>query len=617
MYDSGEEYYTELLVFLTRPDGLKENISPTAPYGPEELIRLTPSVIPPQSSSPAGTELDYDDDNDGYLDHIELECGSNPLDALSKPVDYDGDLTPDCVDSDNDNEVADQDKEACFVVECKFDQHFTFWGKPVSETKTNSGDDPSLIFLILTLLSIVTVLKIYAKSQSMCWKWEDANSHNRVNANRMEKEFKDFDFGGKNFNISNFYAWWAMLVVLLLGVFVFRELTIIWMVGGAGVASHLYLKIPEHLAAKKWVQLKSTSGGNALPPQPVAPPLSKPTQGRVTNPMPPQPVAPPLSKPTQDGLTLLVKSILNQRPRRWMPIQTQPYSPIVSKPWDAHKAPETELYEPTTPKSTQQKPPKNIDQNDFKLFYDTKLSKLYRSESQKLIKKEPLNKIGKLTLSNEVKILRKLSKAGLGYQVVEGSNQGSKNPLLIMPDLGSQSLLDVVEHLNSSERKNIIHDFTNAIQEIHAQDVVHRDLKLANIMIKEENGEKKFSSLIDFGTAMRSGTAQTEHLLGGTRPYMHPSQHDQNVKSHEGQDWYAFARILVVLTGACHPGGLESYLMDGIETKVDHELRRIGYRDYEVQSIQEFVNLATKPSADDAKSLNLLANEGLKISKIV
>ena len=57
--------------------------------------------------------------------------------------------------------------------------------------------------------------------------------------------------------------------------------------------------------------------------------------------------------------------------------------------------------------------------------------------------------------------------------------------------------------------------------------------------------------------------------------------------------------------------------MDGIETKVDHKLRQIGYRDFEVQTIQEFVNVATKPSVDDAKSLNLLAQEGLKVSNFV
>lgn len=617
-YVSGEEYYYELTVRLTSPNGLETDISPSAPFGPEILAVISTNSGP--------TQLDYDDDNDGYLDVDETECGSDPLNALSRPVDSDGDFQPDCVDNDNDNDgwtdlqeidcgtlpfddtsipldlnnnqicdsldVAEQGEEDCFIGECFFDQHFKFLGKPVSEVKTVEGNDPSLGFMIFFFLSLAPLATMYVKSDRMFVQWEEASSQNKYSEKRkLEKEFSKFESGGTDFNALNFYAVWSMLAALFFGLVLFRELALIFFVGLTGLLCLLYLNIPEHFAAKRWADYQSAPSGQGLPPQPAPPPLGKPTQSRVTNPMPPQPTP--------------------------LPTQKKPYNPIVSKPWDAHKAPETELYEPTTPKSTQQKPPKKIDQNDFKLFSETQLSRLYRSKSQKLIKKEPLNKIGKLTLSNEVKILRKLSKAGLGYQVVEGSNQGSKNPILIMPDLGSQSLLDVVEHLSSSERKNFIHVLSSAIQELHAQNIVHRDLKLGNIMINEKNGTKTFSSLIDFGTAMKAGTAQTEHLLGGTRPYMHPSQHLQDAKAHEGQDWYAFARILVVLTGACKPEGLESYLMDGIETKVDHKLRQIGYRDFEVQIIQQFVNVATKPSADDAKSLNMLTQEGLKVSKIV
>ena len=617
-YVSGEEYYYELTVRLTSPNGLETYISPSAPYGPEVLAII--------SANSGSTPLDDDDDNDGYLDVDETECGSDPLNALSKPVDSDGDFEPDCVDNDNDNDgwtdlqesecgtlpfdntsipldlnnnqicdsfdVAEEGEEDCFISECFFDQHFTFIGKSVSEVTTVEGTDPSLILMIFFFLSLAPLAIMYVKSDRLFGQWEEASSQNKYSEKRkLEKEFRKFESGGTEFNALNFYAVWSMLTALFFGLVLFRELAFFFFIGFSSLLCLLYLNIPEHFAAKRWVDHQFTPSGQGLPPQPAPPPLGKPTQGRVTNSMPPQPTPPPTQK--------------------------KPYNPIVSKPWDANKAPETELYEPTTPKSTQQKPPKKIDQNDFKLFSETQLSKLYRSKSQKLIKKEPLNKIGKLTLSNEVKILRKLSKAGLGYRVVEGSNQGPKNPILIMPDLGSQSLLDVVLHLNSAERKNIIHVLSSAIQELHSQNIVHRDLKLGNIMLKEKNGEKIFSSLIDFGTAMKAGTAQTEHLLGGTRPYMHPSQHLQDAKAHKGQDWYAFARILVVLTGACKPEGLESYLMDGIETKVDHKLRQIGYRDFEVQIIQEFVNVATKPSADDAKSLNLLAQEGLKVSKIV
>jgi hypothetical protein len=42
--------------------------------------------------------VDPDDDNDGQSDAGELECGSDPLDRLSKSPDIDNDNIPDCVD---------------------------------------------------------------------------------------------------------------------------------------------------------------------------------------------------------------------------------------------------------------------------------------------------------------------------------------------------------------------------------------------------------------------------------------------------------------------------------------------------------------------------------------
>jgi Divergent InlB B-repeat domain/Bacterial TSP3 repeat len=51
---------------------------------------------------------DIDDDNDFYPDTIEIQVGSNPLLASSLPADYDGDLNPDLLDDDDDNDgVAD------------------------------------------------------------------------------------------------------------------------------------------------------------------------------------------------------------------------------------------------------------------------------------------------------------------------------------------------------------------------------------------------------------------------------------------------------------------------------------------------------------------------------
>ena len=45
-----------------------------------------------------------DDDGDGYSDLDEIACESDPLKRSSRPEDYDRDLSPDCIDTDDDND---------------------------------------------------------------------------------------------------------------------------------------------------------------------------------------------------------------------------------------------------------------------------------------------------------------------------------------------------------------------------------------------------------------------------------------------------------------------------------------------------------------------------------
>lgn len=52
----------------------------------------------------SGNVCDTDDDDDGWLDSVEIACGSNPLDASSKPLDTDGDGIANCQDPDMDND---------------------------------------------------------------------------------------------------------------------------------------------------------------------------------------------------------------------------------------------------------------------------------------------------------------------------------------------------------------------------------------------------------------------------------------------------------------------------------------------------------------------------------
>ena len=54
---------------------------------------------------------DYDDDNDGYNDTVEISEGSEPLDPQSTPLDNDKDFIPDSIDDDDDNDGVPDDQD--------------------------------------------------------------------------------------------------------------------------------------------------------------------------------------------------------------------------------------------------------------------------------------------------------------------------------------------------------------------------------------------------------------------------------------------------------------------------------------------------------------------------
>jgi hypothetical protein len=73
-------------------------------------------IVDHVSSDPDCDAADYtvddNDDNDAWTDVDEIACGSDPLDNMSVPADYDGDSICDVVDSDDDNDGTDDDSDA-------------------------------------------------------------------------------------------------------------------------------------------------------------------------------------------------------------------------------------------------------------------------------------------------------------------------------------------------------------------------------------------------------------------------------------------------------------------------------------------------------------------------
>jgi tRNA A-37 threonylcarbamoyl transferase component Bud32 len=85
----------------------------------------------------------------------------------------------------------------------------------------------------------------------------------------------------------------------------------------------------------------------------------------------------------------------------------------------------------------------------------------------------------------------------------------------------------------------------DALRRIHHKKIVHRDLKPENIMLVEEDGDRNFVKLLDFGLARRdSVTRLTESgMIVGTITYISPEQIARQPIT-QASDLYAFGIVL-------------------------------------------------------------------------
>ena len=79
-------------------DGFLDSLD-AFPFDPSEWLDTDSDLI--------GNNEDLDDDNDGQSDLVELDCGSDPINNLSRSDDNDFDGIPNCLDLDDDNDGYD------------------------------------------------------------------------------------------------------------------------------------------------------------------------------------------------------------------------------------------------------------------------------------------------------------------------------------------------------------------------------------------------------------------------------------------------------------------------------------------------------------------------------
>ena len=174
-------------------------------------------------------------------------------------------------------------------------------------------------------------------------------------------------------------------------------------------------------------------------------------------------------------------------------------------------------------------------------------------------KKKLVESTKRKEVQNEIDFLQRLDHPGIVklLRVVEDQNR----VLLVLHHCGKRTLKDYVSDLDKtslgsvSTLISILKQVASAVWYLHQHNICHRDIKLANIMVRDD---KAF--LIDFGMACDT-TAWKEYLFCGTANYLSPEMVGRSGYQGPPNDVWAFGVVVYRSLSSIYPfGGILSMM---------------------------------------------------------
>lgn len=146
-------------------------------------------------------------------------------------------------------------------------------------------------------------------------------------------------------------------------------------------------------------------------------------------------------------------------------------------------------------------------------------------------------------------------------------------PYLVMPYIAGQSLqarMDEVGHLSLKDIVRIAHQTALGLAAAHAQGIVHRDVKPANILLEGDVDRVRIS---DFGLARAADDASVTRsgIIAGTPQYMSPEQTRGEAIDHRS-DLFSLGSVLYTMCTGRTPFRAETTM--GILRKISDEVPR-------------------------------------------
>jgi serine/threonine protein kinase len=208
-------------------------------------------------------------------------------------------------------------------------------------------------------------------------------------------------------------------------------------------------------------------------------------------------------------------------------------------------------------------------------------------------------------------------------RAVDFMRRGRHGPVLVMEMLEGETLADILHHkcLPIAEAVEIAIDVLRGLDALHASHVVHRDVKPANVVLREAADGSRRAVLIDLGVGRLLASpamAGGDYLISmdaeitpadgvvGTPEYMAPEQVLSCRSANAAADVYAVGAVLYRAVAGAHPFA-DKHGIDLLHEKLHNPVPRVatGRRDVAAKVFENIVEraLAFRP-ADRFESAN-------------
>ncbi len=156
-------------------------------------------------------------------------------------------------------------------------------------------------------------------------------------------------------------------------------------------------------------------------------------------------------------------------------------------------------------------------------------------------------------IKNELEILRRVKHPNIVKLIEEYKTKD--HVYLIMEFLKAGDLLDDLtarKKYTEKEAALMLHNLTSAVAYLHAHELVHRDIKLENILIQKSVDGSRTLKLADFGLAIRLERDQKLNQKCGSPVYVAPEILLGKSYGYEVDIW-SLGVIMYILLGGYAP----------------------------------------------------------------